>query len=141
MTRSTRSGGSREPAREARRGGVGTPTGSAGRGVASRRSPPRGIDCRTCGACCAPEVRLPFYVGLRDADLRRLTPAWRGRSVGRGSLLTRLDPVGRCVCVALRGTLGRRVSCTIYPRRPGPCRRLTEGSRACRKARRQAGLE
>jgi hypothetical protein len=99
------------------------------------------LSCRTCGACCAPEVRLPFYVGLRAADLRRLTPAWRSRNTARGSLLTRLDPVGRCVCVALRGTLGRRVSCTIYARRPGPCRRLTEGSRACRKARRQAGLE
>jgi hypothetical protein len=99
------------------------------------------LNCRTCGACCAPEVRLPFYVGLKAADLRRLTPDWRERNVGRGSLLTRLDPVGHCVCVALRGTLGRRVSCTIYPRRPGPCRRLAEGSRSCRKARRQAGLE
>ncbi|MBI5480291.1 MAG: YkgJ family cysteine cluster protein [Deltaproteobacteria bacterium] len=108
----------------------------------SVRAHPRAteLDCRTCGACCAPEVRLPFYVGLKAADLRRLTRAFRDRNVARGSLLTRLDPVGRCVCVALKGTLGRRVSCTVYPRRPRACRGLTEGSRACRKARRQAGL-
>jgi hypothetical protein len=37
----TRSGGSREPAREARRGGVGTPAGCAGRGAGAE--PPRGI--------------------------------------------------------------------------------------------------
>jgi hypothetical protein len=109
--------------------------------VKPRRRAAGNLDCRTCGACCAPELRLPFYVGLKPADLRRLTPGWRDRNVGRGSILTRLDPVGNCVCVALRGTLGRRVSCGIYPRRPGPCRRLTLGSRSCHKARRQAGLE
>ena len=105
------------------------------------RARPRGekLDCRTCGACCAPEVRLPFYVGLKAADLRRLTAGFRDRHVARGSILTRLDSVGRCVCVALHGTLGRRVACRIYARRPGPCRRLTVGSRSCRKARRQAG--
>ena len=107
------------------------------------RARPRGatLNCRTCGACCAPEVRLPFYVGLKAADLRRLTAGFRDRHVARGSILTRLDSVGNCVCVALHGTLGRRVACRIYPRRPGPCRRLTMGSRSCRKARRQAGLE
>ena len=106
---------------------------------ARRRQP--ALDCRRCGACCAPELRLPFYVGLGPADLRRLTPRFRDRHVARGSILTRLDPGGSCVCVALQGTLGRRVSCRIYARRPGPCRRLTLGSRSCRKARRQAGLE
>ena len=107
-----------------------------------KRRPRRPVlNCRTCGACCAPEVRLPFYVGLKAADLRRLTARFRDRNVGRGSILTRLDPIGSIVCVALHGTLGRRVSCRIYPRRPGPCRRLTLGSRSCHKARRQAGLE
>jgi Fe-S-cluster containining protein len=110
-------------------------------GGRAARPAPTALDCRACGACCAPELRLPFYVGLRAADLRRLTPRWRAAHVGRASILTKLDPVGRCVCVALRGTLGRRVSCGIYPRRPGPCRSLRAGSAACHKARRQAGLE
>ena len=99
------------------------------------------LDCRSCGACCAPEVRLPFYVGLSAADLRRLSARFRDRNVARGSILTRLDTGGNVVCVALHGTLGQRASCRIYPRRPGPCRRLTLGSRSCHKARRQAGLE
>lgn len=99
------------------------------------------FDCRTCGACCTPEVKLPFYVGLEEADLLRLTPAFRARNTARASLLTKLDPVGNCVCVALRGTVGRRVSCNIYDRRPSACRTLEMGSAECRKARRQAGID
>lgn len=102
---------------------------------------PREFDCRTCGACCTPEVKLPFYVGLNKDDLLRLTPAFRARNTARASLLTKLDTVGNCVCVALRGTVGRRVSCGIYERRPSACRELVAGSRACLKARRQAGLD
>jgi len=109
-------------------------------GLVAAHLHPAALVCRRCGACCMPELRLPFYVGLTGADLRRLTPRSRSRHVGRASLLTKLDPVGRCVCIALRGTVGRRVWCTIYARRPGACRRLTRGGAACRKARRQAGL-
>lgn len=98
-------------------------------------------DCRTCGACCVAELRSPFYVGVTDVDVARLSPRWRARHVSHGSLLTRLDPVGRCVCVGLRGAVGRRVSCSIYPRRPEPCRLIEAGDAECRRARRQAGLE
>lgn len=97
-------------------------------------------DCRTCGACCSPEIKLPFYVSVTAADLARLTPRWREKNVARSSLLTRVDLDGNCVCVALRGTLGRRVSCSIYERRPTECRHLEAGSPECRKAREQASL-
>jgi Fe-S-cluster containining protein len=97
-------------------------------------------DCRACGACCTPEFPSPVYVGVVAADLARLTRRWRERHVATDGVLTRLDPAGHCVCVALRGTVGRRVSCGIYERRPDECRRLEAGSRACRKARRQLGL-
>ncbi len=97
-------------------------------------------DCRRCGACCAAEVPSPFYVGLRAPDLVRLEPRWRDRHVSRGSIVTRLDGAGRCVCVALRGTVGRRASCSIYERRPDECRRLEPGSRDCLAARAQAGI-
>jgi Fe-S-cluster containining protein len=107
--------------------------------------PPRAtappLDCRTCGACCVPELKLPFYVGVTERDLARLTPRFRSRNVARGSILTKVDRVGHCVCVALQGTVGRRVNCTIYERRPDACRQLEAGRRACHKARRQAGLE
>jgi Fe-S-cluster containining protein len=97
-------------------------------------------DCRTCGACCAPERNDAVYVGVTDVDLARLTRRWRDQHVTREGVLTKLDPIGRCVCVALRGAIGQKVSCSIYERRPDECRRLFAGSRACRDARRQAGL-
>src|SRR5262249_23992743 len=98
------------------------------------------LDCRRCAACCAAELRLPFYVGVTPIDVARLSPRWRERNLARGSILTNLDGTGRCVCVALRGTVGRRASSGIYERRPEACRALSPGSDECRKARRQAGL-
>jgi Fe-S-cluster containining protein len=98
------------------------------------------FDCRTCGACCMPERRGPMYVGLEPIDEQRLSPRWRAAHVAHQAILTKLDPVGRCVCVALRGTVGAHVSCTVYARRPDQCRMLEAGTAECRKARRQAGL-
>lgn len=98
------------------------------------------LDCRSCGACCAPERDDALYVGVTPEDILRMTPRWRAQHVAHGAILTRLDPIGRCVCVALRGAVGRKVSCSIYERRPEECRRLEAGSRECLKARRQAGL-
>ena len=40
-------------------------------------APDEVYDCRTCGACCAPEFNSPFYVGLSKADIARLTPGYR----------------------------------------------------------------
>jgi Fe-S-cluster containining protein len=98
------------------------------------------LDCRTCGACCAPQINDAFYVGISATDIARLTHRWRERHTAHGAILTKLDPVGRCVCVALRGAIGHRVSCAIYARRPDECRTLTAGSKECLAARRQAGL-
>ena len=98
------------------------------------------LDCRTCGACCAPERNDPLYVGIGPIDVARLTARFRQQYVAQDSILTKLDPNGRCVCVALRGAIGRRVSCGIYERRPEECRHLTAGSKECLTARRQAGL-
>ena len=98
------------------------------------------LDCRTCGACCAPERNDAVYVGVSATDLERMTRVWRQRYVARDAVLTKLDPVGRCVCVALRGVVGQTVSCSIYARRPEECRRFTAGTKECLTARRQAGL-
>jgi hypothetical protein len=49
-------------------------------------------------------------------------------------------------CVALRGEVGRAVSCLIYAQRPGPCREFAplatvgRGDEACDDARRRHGL-
>jgi len=44
-------------------------------------------------------------------------------------------------CAALSGELGVRVSCTIYALRPADCRRVEPGSKECRRARRERGVD
>lgn len=44
-------------------------------------------------------------------------------------------------CVALRGQVGKEVSCSIYARRPLVCREFTVGGDDCREARSRAGIE
>ena len=43
-------------------------------------------------------------------------------------------------CVAFRGTVGERASCSIYERRPQVCRDFPPGSRHCLLARRRAQI-
>jgi len=46
----------------------------------------------------------------------------------------RLAPDGRCL--ALRGAVGRAVSCGIYGERPSPCRHVQPGDALCERYRR-----
>ena len=55
-----------------------------------------------------------------------------------GVLHMRMVDGGRCI--ALRGSIGRRVSCSIYDVRPRPCRRVEAGDASCLRARADAGL-
>lgn len=43
-------------------------------------------------------------------------------------------------CVALTGRVGEQVACSIYERRPSPCREFEAGDYACNKARMRHGL-
>jgi Fe-S-cluster containining protein len=49
-------------------------------------------------------------------------------------------------CIALAGEVGREVKCTIYEKRPGPCRdfapyaALNIGDAGCARARRRHGM-
>jgi uncharacterized protein len=95
------------------------------------------LDCQRCGACCVnlPANRaegFPYWVELEPGD-RLLTRADLVRKLvvddpdGVPHLRTAAD--GRCL--ALRGALGRRVSCAIYHHRPSPCRRVQPGDANC----------
>lgn len=108
------------------------------------------FDCERCGACC--RAQPPFgggvYVRLDADDLARLRADDVARLVvgvvdpthrGRALRLATTDR-GEQVCAALEGRPGERVACSIYPRRPGACRRLEAGSDACLLARDEAGL-
>lgn len=93
--------------------------------------------CTSCGACCVEAG----HVAVRPSDP---TPAANTRPT-RGLGLERqvaIDLGPRCLkkgpggrCTALRGTVGERVGCSIYDRRPAVCRQFEPGSEGCLEAR------
>lgn len=104
-------------------------------------------DCQTCGACCAnpDENRAERFddwvaVGPREpllAEARLVRRHVVTNAEGEHHL--RLDPDGRCL--ALRGRMGRHVSCTIYALRPRGCRLIEPGDARCRQYRRERGID
>lgn len=101
-------------------------------------------DCRRCGACCAPLEDNDVYVDLVTADVLRMKRRFREHAVRRfthyAALRTKRDKRNGTTCVALRGTIGARVSCAIYARRPALCSAFDVGSKSCREARAERGL-
>ena len=105
-------------------------------------------ECTRCGACCVnPPANaaegFARYVELAPRDLILRRPDLVRRLVvldedGGGGHL-RLDPAGRCL--ALRGRVGARVTCTIYAERPAACRKVQPGSGECERARAALGLD
>ena len=98
--------------------------------------------CQTCGACCA-----SFRVDFHPAELAGGAFAW-----GEGVPAEMTVPVTPAIvrlcgtdaaaprCVALAGTIGEAVACTIYDVRPSPCREFDTGHAACARARQRHGL-
>ena len=102
--------------------------------------------CQRCGACCA-AFRVAFHwseaaphhpAGPDEALTVKVRPfevAMRGTEGGATPR-----------CVALGGTVGVEVACTIYANRPSPCRALPaawehgEPSPQCDRARARHGL-
>ena len=101
--------------------------------------------CLSCGACCA-----AFRVDFHRADLATSETVGvpEALTVPLTATLVRMRGTDEAPqrCVALEGELGRQVSCSIYDRRPGPCRDfapyapLGMGDDACDRARRRYGL-
>ncbi len=76
----------------------------------------------------------------RDALLRHPRHVERYvRTNDAGETHLRLDPGHRCL--ALKGSLGRRVRCEIYALRPASCRRVEAGDAQCLRARREQGID
>lgn len=104
----------------------------------------RGHPCLDCGACCA-AFRVSFYWGEAEGDAavpEELTVAVTPfRAAMRG---TEGHPPR---CIALLGEVGSGVRCTIYERRPSPCREFGaswedgEPNPRCDEVRARIGLE
>lgn len=79
--------------------------------------------CLSCGACCA-AYRVSMHWSEAEPSLGGRVPV---------ELTEVLDGHRRCMrgtwaerphCIALAGTVGDTVHCTIYDARPSPCREL-----------------
>ena len=103
--------------------------------------------CVGCGACCA-HFRVQFY--WREAnpgEAEHLVP--EGMHEDLGGLYRCMKGTGRKhhpKCEALTGRIGKDACCSIYSRRPTPCRDFTasysDGRHhpRCDQARRAHGL-
>ena len=104
-----------------------------------------GNPCLRCGACCA-YFRVSFYWAESVPFLDGRVPAELTEPLNPHRLAMKgtLSPPLRCV--ALDGTIGDCVSCTIYPDRPSPCSELEpwdahgQPDEKCSRARAAHGL-
>lgn len=96
--------------------------------------------CLRCGACCA-AFRVAFHWSEAQPDQPDGVPAAMAMPLRRHERVMRGTESPPLRCVALAGTVGREAHCTIYPRRPTPCRELGaawehgQPSRQCDRAR------
>lgn len=98
------------------------------------------LDCQRCGACCA-VFRVSFYWAEADDAPGGSVPVALTRPVGslhRCMAGTETRPVR---CIALQGTVGQAVGCSIYAQRSSTCRSVMPGDPQCLKARAAHGLE
>ena len=118
--------------------------------------------CRRCGLCCVSPHDQDSFCDVEEADIARLDPKWVRRNVlgfrpfdvavaalsrhrlpeaviATRQALQRRGPLAgmsACTCVALRGSLLHRTSCSIYDRRPRTCRDAVKpGDPTCRELR------
>jgi len=111
----------------------------------SRTFPMPDFACLSCGACCA-AFRVDFHCSDLESAEHPGVPV--ALTVPLTATLVRLRGTDAAPprCVALEGEIGQQVRCTIYERRPGPCRDFAPyaplgiGDDACDRARRRHGL-
>jgi len=79
---------------------------------------------------------------MSSAVRRRLVPIRYGFNFNPAlaATPTRMDETFGKTCAFLRGTPGKRCSCSIYATRPSICAEFRPGSGSCHEARHQLGL-
>jgi len=89
--------------------------------------------CLTCGACCA-RFRVSFYWAETDAVKGGKVPFVLTEQITRFRLCMQGTNQKSPRCVALKGVIGKRVTCTIHATRPSTCREFgvhLEGGKVC----------
>ncbi|MEY2689628.1 MAG: hypothetical protein RL375_3827, partial [Pseudomonadota bacterium] len=106
---------------------------------------PAASPCQSCGACCA-QFRVSFYWGEGDDAMGGWVPIALTQRVDAQRRAMRGTLAKPVRCVALVGELASQVSCSIYAKRPSPCREFdawdAEGrvNERCTQARAGIGL-
>lgn len=99
------------------------------------------LDCRSCGACCVGSSADGDFVPVTALDKRRLPTKYQKKlqlvePAEEGPYALGLKRFGKHEsCTALKGTLGKDISCDIYDVRPAFCRTFERGSEECHKRR------
>lgn len=100
--------------------------------------------CLSCGACCA-TFRVSFYWGeLQEAG--GVVPDVLTEQINSHRACMKGTNQKEPRCVALLGSVGEQVRCTIYENRPSPCREFSCNgeveayNEGCDKARARFGL-
>jgi len=102
--------------------------------------------CMNCGACCV-AFRASFYWAEGDDTMEGGVPVHLTVNVNAFRRAMRRTNSQDQRCIALYGTPGQRVQCTIYERRPSVCRNFEPSWKAgihnshCNKERAIFGLE
>lgn len=101
--------------------------------------------CLSCGACCA-HYRVAFHWSETEPAPAPHVPAELTAPVDPHRIAMRGTLAAPVRCVALAGAVGRDAHCTVYARRPSPCRALQPAwahgapSPQCDRARLAYGL-
>jgi Fe-S-cluster containining protein len=102
-------------------------------------------DCLTCGLCCVSLEDQDEYCNVDAKDEARLGKRFVRLNVVNGAIKTKwklqrsgpLKGAEACACVALQGSVGHRVRCSVYEIRPKVCHTAVKpGDRACHQVRR-----
>ncbi len=79
--------------------------------------------CLSCGACCA-HYRVSLHWSEAEPSLGGRVPIELTETFGQHQRSMRGTWAKQPHCIALQGTVGESVSCSIYDARPGACRDL-----------------
>ena len=102
--------------------------------------------CLRCGACCA-FFLVSFPSHETDQGAGGLVPFELTGESANSRRCMKGTETKQPRCIALGGTIGARVNCTIYKNRPSTCRAFrrswekNEGNFLCDKARSAYGLQ